>query len=265
MKRFFIILFSTAILSFSGCASGTASNNSNQTIFNANSPVPNAQVVENAQTNSNLTNIASSSQPVPKFTDAQTAFAEGKKLLDTNEIEKAVEAFEQAVRLDPDLAEAHFNLGIAYALIEDEMVDETVAEESPKKSRKRKETVKLTPSEKAFTEAARSYEKITKKNPKDDAAFFNLGRSYNKLNKDKEAQKALRQAVKLKPDDTEYNSEFGAILIKLAQYDEAVGVLKKAVKLDSTNSQAEERLEKAIAGQKRINFGVNKKLNAQQK
>ncbi len=68
----------------------------------------------------------------------------------------------------------------------------------------------------------------------------------------------MRQAVKLKPEDSEYLTELGAILIKLAQYQEAVTFLKKAVKLDENNSQAEQLLEKAEAGRKRIDFGVDK-------
>jgi cytochrome c-type biogenesis protein CcmH/NrfG len=115
-----------------------------------------------------------------------------------------------------------------------------------------------TESDKAFANAVKAYEKILAKNPKDDVAQFNIGRSYNKLNEDKDAEKALRQAVKLKPEDSEYLTELGAILVKLAQYQEAVSFLKKAVKLDENNSQAEQLLEKAEAGRKRIDFGVDK-------
>jgi len=67
--------------------------------------------------------------------------------------------------------------------------------------------------------------------------------------------KSLQQAVKLKPDDGEYQTELGVILIKLAQYEEAVAALKKAVSIDSTNLQAESLLEKAEAGRKRVDFG----------
>ncbi len=118
-----------------------------------------------------------------------------------------------------------------------------------------------TESDKAFENAVKAYKKILAKNPKDDVAQFNIGRSYNKLNEDKEAVKSLRQAVKFKPEDSEYQTELGAILVKLAQYQEAVNVLKKALKLDENNSQAEQLLEKAEAGRKRIDFGVNKIVN----
>jgi len=70
----------------------------------------------------------------------------------------------------------------------------------------------------------------------------------------------LQQAVKLKPDDGEYQTELGVILIKLAQYQEAVAALKKAVSIDSTNLQAESLLEKAEAGRKRVDFGIKPKI-----
>ena len=40
------------------------------------------------------------------------------KLFDDGKTEMAIEAFNQAVKLNPDLAEAYFKLGIAYALVE---------------------------------------------------------------------------------------------------------------------------------------------------
>ena len=63
---------------------------------------------------------AAQDTPLPEFTDAETAFAEGNKLFDTNKIEKAIEAYKQAINLNPDLGEAYFKLGISYSLLEKE-------------------------------------------------------------------------------------------------------------------------------------------------
>lgn len=253
MKKFFPIIISTAFV-FSNFGCGTTAENTN-----LNNPA-NTSVNSNTESVQSNTNAVAINEPVPTFTDANTALAEGNKYFDANATEKAVEAYKQAVKLDPDLGEAYFKMGIAYSLLENEreaaqVVDETPTP-SPAKKGKKEVAAKLTDSEKAFENAIKAYEKLVDKNPKDDVSFFNLGRSYNKLNKDKEAEKALRQAVKLKPEDVEYQTEFGAILVKLANYDEAVPVLKKAVSLDDSNSQAQELLEKAEAGKKRIDFGV---------
>lgn len=241
-----------------GCTK--TSDNSNT---NTGSPTATpANTTNNSNQNGNLA-IVKKDEPVPTFTDADTALAEGNKYYDNNETEKAIDAFKQAVKLNPDLAEAYFKLGVIYALIEKEkesQVEVKVNEPTPAKTpaKKGKEAVVQKDSEKAFAEAVKAYKKIIAKNPKDDAAIFNLGRSYNKINDDKEAEKNLRLAVKLKTEDSQYQTELGAILIKLAKYDEAVGVLKKALNLDETNSQAQDLMEKAEAGQKRINFGIPK-------
>ena len=188
------------------------------------------------------------------YTDANQALADGNKFLDEGETDKAIDALSQAVKLDPNLAEAWFKLGIAYALAEkrDETLveaNETESITAPSKSAPPKPN-----SVKAFEKAVIAYKKLIDVNDEDDVAYYNLGRAYNKLNEDEDAAKALKQAVKLKPDDTDYQTELGAILIKLAQYQEAIAPLKKALELDPENIRAMELLEDAEAGRKRVNY-----------
>ncbi len=241
---------------------GSAANNTNQNTNSAATPTP----ATNVNANANANTAVAQETPVPQFTDANVALAEGIKMLDSNSTEKAIDAFSQAIKLNPDLAEAHFRLGIAYSLVEAEKAQETESDTMPTPTptpiRKGKtlEPAK-TDSEKSFENAVKSYKKFLIKNPKDDVAHFNLGRAYNKLNDDKEALKSLQQAVKLKADDTEYQTELGAIYIKLAQYNEAVRALKKALEIDDSNLEAESLLEKADAGKKRVDFGAKQKTS----
>lgn len=257
MKRNFIILFFLFTSLFASSCKTADATNTNQTTV----------AVETSAVNANSA-IETKTLPkeVPVFTDAGEAAAMGDQYLDQGSTENAINAFRQAVKINPDFAEAYFKLGIAYSLFEKESTStEPVEEEKPTPAKKGKKDIpKLSAADKAFENAAKVYEKILKKNPKDEQAQYNLGRAYNKLNKDKEAEKALREAVKLKPDNAEFLTELGAILMKLAQYDEAVTVLNKAVKLDDTNLQAQDLLEKADAGKKRINFGIKPKLPQQQ-
>jgi Cytochrome c biogenesis factor len=236
MTKIFIFLFSCAlILSGFSCSRNTASN-------------------------SDASNTATEAPADQTFTDANAALAEGSRLLDANEAEAAINALKQATTLDPDLADAYFKLGIAYSLIEAQHKQNADVVETPTPSEKGKKPKEIrTESEKAFEKAVEAYKKIIKNNPNDDAAYFNLGRAYNKLNEDEDSEKTLRQAVKLKPDDTEYQTELGAILVKLAKYSDAVTALKKALDLDSENSQAQELLDKAQAGKKRIDYTTVKK------
>jgi tetratricopeptide (TPR) repeat protein len=229
---------------------------------NSNPANANLQTVSNVEPNPANTSAKVEETPLPVFTDANEALVEGDKLFDKSDNEKAIEVYRQAVKLNPDFAEAYFKLGMAYSQLEIEQKNAGVVTEpepTPTAKKGKKDVPKLSDADKAFENAVKTYKKILDKNPKDDAAHFNLGRAYNKLNQDTDAQKALRQAVKLKPEDGQYQTEFGAILIKLAQYDEAVIALKKAVEIDADNLQSQELLEKAVAGKKRINFGIKPK------
>lgn len=195
------------------------------------------------------------------ITDASVALAEGNRLLDDNQTEQAIEAFKRAVEIDPGLAEAHFKLGIAYALIETEMVQAGVDANANTSTDAKKGAAKPN-SQKEFEKAVAAYKKLLAANSKDDVAQFNLGRAYNKLNEDNDAEDAFKAAVKLKPDDTEYQTELGAILIKLAKYREAIPPLKKALELDADNLRADQLLEDAEAGARRVDFAQNDNKNA---
>ncbi len=193
------------------------------------------------------------------ITDANIALAEGSRLLDENQTERAIEFLEHAVTLDPDLAEAHFKLGIAYALLEMQYEQEgVVTESSPSNANAPRKTRSVG----SFERAVKAYEKWIDTHPEDDSAYYYLGRTYSKLMKDEEAEKAFKQAVKLKSEDTEYQTELGAILVKLAKYHEAIPPLKKAIELDPENVRAEELLEDAQAGRQRIDYVSKPDANA---
>lgn len=208
--------------------------------------------------------------PLPEFTDANEALSVGTKLFDDGKTELAIEAFKQAVKLNPDLAEAYFKLGVAYALVES-MAKNTAApmevvepETNTNTNKDGQKAEPKTDSQKAFTKAVAAYKKLIDQDQKNDVAYYNLGRAYSKLNEDEDAEKALRQAVKLKPDSTEYQTELGDILIKLAQYAEAVAALKKAIELDPENLTAQDLLEDAEAGRRRIDYVSPKKDDKKQ-
>jgi tetratricopeptide (TPR) repeat protein len=199
---------------------------------------------------------ANTASELSEINDANIALAEGNKFLDTGETDKAIDALSHAVKLNPDLAEAWFKLGIAYGLAEKR--DETLETADRETNADPKKPTK-TNSEKAFEKAVAAYKKIVAANSDDDVAYFNLGRAFNKLNEDEDAAKALRQAVKIKPDDTEYQTELGAILIKLAQYHEAIPPLRKALELDPENIRAQDLLKDAEAGRSRVNYSSTPK------
>ena len=205
--------------------------------------------------NTETANANAGETPYAGIADANEALEKGKELLDNNDTQNAVLALERAVEIDPDLAEAHFQLGIAYGLID--MQTKQEGDVLPGDSENRVKTR----AEKEFEKAAVAYKKYLDANPKDDAAWFNLGRTYAKLLKDDQSEDAFRQAVKLNPDDADYQTELGAILIRLAKYHEAVPVLKKAIDIDPNNARAQDLLEEAQAGVKRLDYVANTNVN----
>lgn len=226
-----LVLFGCLSLALAGC--GGAPSNANSAASSEN------------------TNAAPAVSQFASITDPNAALAEGKRLLDENQTETAIEALKRAVELDADLAEAHFHLGVAYALLEMQNEQSGKVTEPASNS---KEAAKKTKSEKAFEEAVKAYKKWIAKNPKDDNAYYYLGRTYAKLMQDDDAEEAFQEAVKLKPDDSEYQTELGSILIKLAKYGEAIKPLKKAIELDESNGRAVDLLEDAEAGKKRVDY-----------
>ena len=218
----------------------------------------NADIAENYNAG-RKTDVAATSNSVIKdekvlrFDDAYEALKKGNIYLETNNIKNAIEVLKQSTKLDPDLAEAHFSLGIAYSLFERDNQSDLEKELSDSKKKN---------SEKSFENSVKAYKKVISKNPKKHKAHYNLGRAYNKLYDDRKAERALQKAVKLNPDDSIYRTELGAALIKLARYASAIRQLNKAIELDKENFRAEDLLVKAKAGRKRIGFKPKPKIQS---
>ena len=166
--------------------------------------------------------------------EAKALVDKGKVLSDPdhNQDEQAVQAFQEAIRLQPDLAEAHLRLGMAYAALD----KKTEAEESYKK-------------------AIELYKKLTQSDSKDADAFFNLGEAYSFLHRDEEAARAYRQATKLKDDDEEAFYQLGMVETRLAHYPEATAAFEKALEIDPDDYRASDAIENAKEGTQRIKEG----------
>lgn len=165
-------------------------------------------------------------------TQARVYLDEGKELYRTDQDEKAVEAFQGAIRLDPELAEAHFRLGLAY----DAVGKDQEAEDAYKKS-------------------IEKYKKYLEENGKDAEGHYNQGQAYAGLHLYSEAVREYRQATRLKDDDADMYYDLGTALTKLAQYDEAAAAFSKSLEIDPENYRAEDALEEAREGVQRIKAG----------
>jgi tetratricopeptide (TPR) repeat protein len=164
--------------------------------------------------------------------EARALLEKGKQLYREDQDAVAVEAFQQAIKLDPDLAEAHFRLGLGYETLD--KAEEAEAE---------------------YKKAVESYKKHLSNNPDDAEAHYNLGQTYASLHQYSDATREYRQAIKLKNDDAEMYYDLGIALTRLAQYSEAAAAFSKSLEIDPDNYRAEDALEEAQEGVKRIRMG----------
>lgn len=165
---------------------------------------------------------------------ARVFLDKGKEHYRNDEDTQALESFQEAAKLDPELAEAHFRVGLAY----DALGQPNEAEE-------------------AYKKAVESYKKYfaVEENDKDAEAHYNLGQTYFGLNLYSEAVREYRQATRLKGDDAAIYYDLGLALMRLAQYDEAAAAFSKSLELDPENFRAEDELAEAREGVQRIRAG----------
>lgn len=163
---------------------------------------------------------------------AKVLLDKGKQLYRDDQDADAVAALEQAVKLDPDLAEAHFRLALGYEALD-----------------KREEA------EAQYKKAVEAYKKLFDTNPNDSEAHYNLGQTYANLGQYSEAVREYRLATRLKTDDPDIYYDLGVAHTKLAQYDAAAAAFSKSLEIDPDYYRAQDALSEAREGIKRIRAG----------
>src|SRR2546423_9641 len=163
---------------------------------------------------------------------AREQLERGKELHRNDQDSDAVLAFQEAVKLDADLAEAHFRLGLGYESLG-----------------KREEA------ESAYKKAIAAYKKYLEEHRDDAEAHYDLGQTYARLGQYSEAIREYREATKLKEDDPDIYYDLGVAHTKLAQYDAAAAAFSKSLEIDPENYRAEDGLDEAKEGIQRIRVG----------
>ncbi|HEX8283814.1 MAG TPA: tetratricopeptide repeat protein [Pyrinomonadaceae bacterium] len=168
--------------------------------------------------------------PVAPTDDARALYERGLDAYKHDRDQEAIEHLKRAVELSPDFAEAHYRLGLAY-----------------------KATKQAEEAEEAFADAVKAYEKIVKQEPKNSDAYYFLGLCYEKLSKYDDAVKALKEAVKNSPAESDDKYfELASAHFKIAQYDESVRALNKTLEINPDHYPAQELLEQARSGARRL-------------
>lgn len=165
-------------------------------------------------------------------TKARTLLDQGKEFYRNDQDAEAVQAFSEAVKLDPELAEAHFRLALGY---------ESLGKQEE--------------AEAQYKKAVETYKKYLADNPDDGEAHYALGQTYAGLSQYSEAIREYREATKRKEDDADIFYDLGVAYTKLAQYDAAAAAFTKSLAIDPDNYRAQDGLDEAKEGIKRIRVG----------
>lgn len=161
--------------------------------------------------------------------------------------ENQIHHFEEAVRLKPDMPDAHYNLGLAYS--DARMYPQAIAEF--------RQVVELKPSFKDarfnlgtvlyktenYTAAAAEFEKSLESSPNWFEARLNLGSCYLKMGNVDVAIEQFEEAVQLKPNSAEAHYSLGEAYMRVEKFDKSSALFQKALQIDPGHRQARIRLK----------------------
>jgi tetratricopeptide (TPR) repeat protein len=134
----------------------------------------------------------------------QSGYCYGK----LNSYAKAIEAYKQAVRIDPDDADTYYNLGNVYFALDN------------------------------HSKAIEVYKQAIRIDPDDAETHYNLGIAYDEVGFYKDAIEAYKQAIRIDPDDAETHGGLGVTYGKLGFYKDAIEAFKQAIRIDPNYANA---------------------------
>jgi tetratricopeptide (TPR) repeat protein len=140
----------------------------------------------------------------------------GKGLLDARELDAAIAAFRQALRLAPLSEEAHYNLGKALCRKGDRLAQRGYGVEAVQE----------------YIDQGRvHYLEALRINPKLARAHSDLGNLAARSGRPQAAIARYREAVRVEPDYVQAYYNLGSVLLSMGETGEAVDVLRRAVRL----------------------------------
>ena len=84
-----------------------------------------------------------------------------------------------------------------------------------------------------------------------------LGVAYHQLEDNGQAEKYLKEAVQLKPDDSQVHNHYGCALLTLDKFSEAEQAFRKSIELNSSNADAFFNLAQLISRDKILEQSEN--------
>ena len=154
---------------------------------------------------------------------------------ETNSLEKAIDAYDEAIRLKPDLSAAYNNRGNVKSnlgLHEKALADyDEAVRLKPNNSEYYSNRGNAKGNLHRYEEAISDYNKAIRLKPDSPEAYSNRGVAKNDLGRHEEAIVDYDEAIRLKPDNPEAYSNLGVAKNALGRHEEAVADYDEAIRL----------------------------------
>ncbi len=131
--------------------------------------------------------------------------AKGNAYSELNKFEKAITNFKKAIDINPEYADAYYNIGNTYYDLQE------------------------------YNNAIKHFEKAIEINPKDDDVYYNTGNSYYHLKEYNNAIKYFEKAIEINPKKSEAYNNLGIIYYFLNEYEKVIENCKKSIEINSQN------------------------------
>jgi len=178
----------------------------------------------------------------PSPTDARTYYHRGNTLYEKGDYEKAIEAYNTAIILNPTFSEAYFNRGLCQYNLKN--FDKAIADYAKSAELDPKNPVIYNNRGDAyyrkqqFNEAIEDYERALALNPKYLKAFYNRGLAYACLQDYEKAVEDFTEVIKLNTSFSEAYHIRGLAYDYLNQLDKAIADYDKAIELNPQFTEA---------------------------
>ncbi|MDA8138510.1 MAG: tetratricopeptide repeat protein [Desulfobacteraceae bacterium] len=139
---------------------------------------------------------------------ADSFFQSGNERLAQNDFAGAIAAYEQALRIDPQLFEALYNCGVAFH------------------------------QQSQYEHAVERYAQVVRLRPELAEAHFNMAHALADLNRLEESEAAYRTVLRLQPDNAQAAYNLGLLYKSQGLYDQAVATFQRSLKIRPDYAEA---------------------------